>query len=40
MQNQTVLRRAIDVSAGTYTATLMISSVGGHDYVDSGSRRR
>jgi len=38
--NQTVSHREIDVSAGAYGATLMVSSVAGHDYVDSGSRRR
>ena len=33
-------RRVVTVSAGTYRASLQISSVAGHDYVDKGWRER
>ena len=35
-----VTRRTLTTSAGLYRATLNITSVGGYDYVDSGTRER
>jgi hypothetical protein len=35
-----VTRRTLETRDGAYSSTIVISSVGGHDYVDSASRRR
>jgi hypothetical protein len=35
-----VTRRTLETRDGSYSATIVISSVAGHDYVDSASRRR
>jgi hypothetical protein len=35
-----VAKRTIRTSAGPYRATLDISTVAGHDYVDGGARQR
>ena len=35
-----VARRTMETRVGTFSSTIVISSVAGHDYVDSGSRGR
>ena len=35
-----VTRRTLETRAGTFSSTIVISSVGEHDYVDSASRQR
>ena len=35
-----VTRRTIATSSGAYRATLRISSIAGHDYVDEGARQK
>jgi hypothetical protein len=35
-----VVRRQISAQAGGFDAILLVSSIAGRDYVDSGSRRR
>lgn len=35
-----VTRRTMETRVGAYSSTIVISSVSGHDYVDSGSRQR
>jgi arylsulfatase A-like enzyme len=35
-----VVRRTVDTQVGGFTSTIVISSVSGHEYLDSGSRKR
>jgi hypothetical protein len=39
-QRLTPSRRTVTTASGAYRASIQLSSVAGHDYVDQGSRQR